>query len=256
MGGLGFAPGMVGQAFDFDGASAYAQVANPVGLPVGSQPRTVTLWFKTSRNLSSDTESALFQYGSDANGLMFGLITSLNVPDKLYFFGYNYDMAGATSLASGTWYHAAATYDGNIVTLYVNGQPAGSASLPLNTVLNGNGLTIGYRPGGAKWQGQIDEVMLFNRALTADEVAAIYNAGTNGVIHPVTRPSLSLILTGNQLQLSWPSQSGQSYQLQTTTDLLNWTNVGTAQSGTDGTLTNTIGAINDSRSFFRVKVGN
>ncbi|MGC8991428.1 MAG: LamG-like jellyroll fold domain-containing protein, partial [Verrucomicrobiia bacterium] len=142
MGGLGYADGMVAQAFNLDGSSAFAQVATPAGLPLGNAPRTLALWFKTSRNLASDTESALFQYGSDANGQMFGLITSANAPGRLYFFGYNRDVAGNTPLAPDTWYHAAVTYDGTTVTLFLNGQPDGFRAVDLNTTLNANGLTI------------------------------------------------------------------------------------------------------------------
>jgi hypothetical protein len=57
-GGLAFTPGMAGEAFDLNGTSAFAQVALPTGLPLAHQPRTVALWFKTTRNLVTATESA------------------------------------------------------------------------------------------------------------------------------------------------------------------------------------------------------
>ncbi len=85
------------------------------------------------------------------------------------------------------------TYDGNAVTLYLNGQAEGSRNVELNTALNADGLTIGYRPGGSRWQGELDEAMVFDRALSADEIAAIYAAGSNGIcriLAPI-RPNLS-----------------------------------------------------------------
>lgn len=207
MGGLGYADGMVAQAFDLDGSSAFAQVVTPVGLPLGNSPRTLVLWFKTPRNLSSETESALFQYGSDADSQMFGLITSANAPGRLYFFGYNSDVAGNTPLAPETWYHAAVTYDGTTVTLYLNGQPDGSRSVELNTTLNANGVTIGYRPGSARWLGQLDEVMLFDRALAPEEIAAIYAAGNSGVCQP-SRPDLTISQQNGAVIVSWPAWAG------------------------------------------------
>ncbi len=206
MGGLGYAKGMVGQAFDLDGSSAFAQVVAPAGLPLGNAPRTLALWFKTPRNLSSETESALFQYGSDTDGRMFGLISSRNAAGRLYFFGYNRDVAGNTPLAPETWYHAAVTYDGATVTLYLNGQPDGSRSVELHTTLNANGLTIGYRPGSARWLGQLDEVMLFDRALAPDEIAAMYAAGSAGVCQP-RRPDLTISRQNGVVIVSWPASA-------------------------------------------------
>lgn len=217
IGGLGYADGKVAQAFDLNGSSAFAQVAAPAGLPLGNAPRTLALWLKTPRNLSVATESALFQYGAEANGQMFGLVTSLNAPSRLYFFGYNRDIPGNTPLAADTWYHAAVTYDGTTVTLYLNGQTDGSRPLDLNTTLNANGLTIGNRPGSSKWVGQIDEVMLFGRALSSDEITAIYAAGSAGVC-PVQPPTLTINRHNGDVIISW-SASAAGWVLEATNAL-------------------------------------
>jgi plastocyanin len=194
--GAGFAAGMVGQAFNFQNApnatsGQYAGNTSPVGLPVGNSARTLDLWFRTATNLSTtgQTESALFEYGAgntaDAlGGHAFGLITTASAPGKLYFTGEGQDLAGTTTIQPNTWYHAAVTYDGTTVTLYLNGQVENSAARFLNTFLDANGLTIGLRPGSAVWNGQIDEVELFNRALSQAEIQAIYNAGSAGKCIP------------------------------------------------------------------------
>ena len=179
--GASYAAGLDGQAFNLDGTSGYMQVAAPTGLPTGSQPRTLALWFKTPRDLSVSTESALVQYGSGSGSQMFGLITSLNAPGKLYFWGNSDDLAGTTTLQPNVWYYGVVTYDGSIVRLYLNGQLEATKTSSLNTVLDSNGLLIGNRPGVAKWQGQLDEVTLFNRALSSNEIAALYAAGGAGI---------------------------------------------------------------------------
>jgi len=181
-GGVGFAAGKCGSAFDVDGSGSDLQWLAPATLPVGNQPRTLALWFRTPLNLTSATEAALIQYGSEGYSQMFGLITSVNAPGKLYFFGYNADVAGTTTLLPNTWYFGAVTFDGSTVALYVNGHLENSLYAPgLNTQLNANGLTVGYRPYGTRWTGQLDEVSIWNRALTAAEVAAIYTAGAAGM---------------------------------------------------------------------------
>ena len=176
-----YAEGKVGQAFSLDGVDDYVQVASPTSLPLGNEARTIGVWLKTPRDLTSSTESSIVQYGTADYFRMFGLITSANAPGKLYFYGHGSDLASATTIQPETWYHAAVTYDGATIRLYVNGQPEASAPMVLDTVLDGNGLTIGHRPGGSHWEGFIDEAAVFNRALTAEEIAAIYATGTTGM---------------------------------------------------------------------------
>ena len=145
-GGLTFVPAYVGQAFSFDGVDDYVQVAAPA-LPTGNTARTIELWFQTPKDLTASTESSLVQYGTASPNRMFGLITSANSPGTLYFFGHNEDLAGTTTLQPDTRYHGAVTYDGSTVSLYLNGQlEATKTNIALNTVIDGNGLTIGFRP--------------------------------------------------------------------------------------------------------------
>lgn len=91
------------------------------------------------------------------------------------------DTAGAhgnTTLNVGQWYHLAATWDGSTVRLYVNGvldnTPASKAA-PVGT--DTRLLNIGGRSGGERFNGRLDDVRLYSRALTAGEVAALANAG-------------------------------------------------------------------------------
>jgi len=175
IGGVGYAPGKFGQSFNLDGTTGFVQVSNPDSLPVGAAPRTMMLWFKTPTNFYSSTEWAMIQYGGgNGTGSMFGLVTSLNAPGKLYFFGYDNDLAGATTLQPDTWYHAAVSYDGATVRLYLNGQLDGQAAYALNTQYTSDGLTIGHRPGSAFWKGELDDIAIFDRALSASEIASVY----------------------------------------------------------------------------------
>ncbi len=174
-----YAAGKVGQAFSVDGDGDYFSVPVPTGLPLGAAPRSVTFWMKTPTDLTSATESGMFLYGTPAVAQMFGLITSANSRGALYFYGYAVDVAGG-SILPNTWYHAGATYDGTTARIYLNGQYLNQITYPLNTVLNADGISIGSRRPDTYWNGQIDEVMLFDRALSGDEVAALHGAGGAG----------------------------------------------------------------------------
>jgi hypothetical protein len=200
-----FADGVGGQAFSLDGVDDYIQVPSPVNLPLGNEPRTIDVWFKTPRDLTASTESAIVQYGTANYYQMFGLITSANAPGKLYFYGHGSDLSGTTTIQRDTWYHGAVTYDGSTLRLYVNGQLEGSAPMSLNTVMDGNGLTIGYRHEGSRWEGLIDEVGVFDRALTSEEIVAVYNAGSAGRCKPLCPPPSDLV--------SWWSGDGHPFDL-------------------------------------------
>jgi hypothetical protein len=93
---------------------------------------------------------------------------------------------GFTPLSANTWYHAALVYNGTDIRLYLDGAlDTNGASNPL-TYSSGihdssTAFAIGARGDGADYfDGQIDEVAVFNRALTANEIQEIYEKGLNG----------------------------------------------------------------------------
>jgi len=86
---------------------------------------------------------------------------------------------GATPVAAGPWQHLAASWDGEVVRYYYNGQPDGTAALVATLNANNNQVGIGARPPGSYFfNGAIDEVRLYDGALTAGEVLALYQDTT------------------------------------------------------------------------------
>jgi hypothetical protein len=78
---------------------------------------------------------------------------------------------GGTRLLASTWAHLAATYDGSTQRLYVNGVQVSSRAQTGPIAISSGPLRIG---GNAVWgeyfQGRIDEVRIYNRALSQAEV--------------------------------------------------------------------------------------
>lgn len=179
-----FGPLQTNEAFLFDGIDDFARVSNPQRLPVGAEPRTMMIWFRTPVDLTANPDTGIMQYGSDSNSQLFALLTSANNPGKLTFSGFFDDMASSTTLLPNTLYHAAVTYDGSELILYLDGQPEDSRTTTLNTVVDQRGLQIGLRDGliGTHfWDGELDEAMIFDRALSQQEIDEIFRANSVGV---------------------------------------------------------------------------
>lgn len=79
----------------------------------------------------------------------------------------------------GSWHHAVATVDGTSGTtsLYIDGTLMGTSTGTIGD--RGNPMQIGGNPDAANrsWDGNFDDVAVWNRALSADEVTAIWNNG-------------------------------------------------------------------------------
>src|SRR5262249_2610319 len=82
----------------------------------------------------------------------------------------------------GQWYNVGVTRSGPTFTFYVDGGAIGTATSTL-AVPNANApLTIGEGEGACFMDGRIDEVQIYNRALSAGEVASIAAAGSAGLL--------------------------------------------------------------------------
>lgn len=77
------------------------------------------------------------------------------------------------ALSPGIWTHLAGTYDGSTIKAYVNGQLVDSLDWPGTLSDLGRDLTFGFF-GGAHWNGVLDEVRIYNRLLTPDEVRQLH----------------------------------------------------------------------------------
>ena len=186
--GAGYASGAVGRSFAFDGTNQYAEVPSSSGIAF-SGPFTVEGWINYD-HLYGVYGSVICAKGRDAEAAVdwalavsssYNLRPHVNTLDS----GWTY-FDGSTTLQPGTWYHVAMVYDGTTLTVYVNGVSDGSADLSGDVQVTSGSLRIGaYAPinGSSSkcfFPGKIDELTVYNRALEAPEISAIYSAGCAG----------------------------------------------------------------------------
>jgi hypothetical protein len=177
--GATFTAGKVKQAFSFDGVDDFVE-APTSGFPTGSSDRTLELWARIDAAVSG--EAFFAGYGAfESLGQTYFLGT---VGTTLFFSNWGEALWGPT-LDTGQWYHVAVTNIEGMLTLYLNGEavstatwPAESINIPAGTMfyIGKAGPADDYR----KLQGSVDEVSLYNRALSAEEILAIYMAGHQG----------------------------------------------------------------------------
>ena len=101
--------------------------------------------------------------------------------------------SGGFTMEPNVWNHIVVTFDGSISTFYANGVSAGSSSFSFGSDTAAE-IFIGAcnAGGGNTFNGFVDEVALWNRPLTADEIAFLYN---NGLGNPVLGAKVEIVET-------------------------------------------------------------
>ena len=98
------------------------------------------------------------------------------------FTSSEFDARGTSALPVNTWSHIAATYDGTTLRLFVNGTQVSSAGGQRGDARHAAApLRIGGNAVWPEWfAGRIDEVRIYNRALSATDIAADMNRPVSG----------------------------------------------------------------------------
>ena len=159
----------------------------------GLEPANISLavWMKSNLGSADFIDEVLISKGASPgdyrlsleNGrALFFYVNGIPVASSYTLYADAIVTPYINNLDDGNWHHVIATYDGNVSKIYVDGsisayrtigaQVVGNTvSLTVGKLINGDGNDYGY------FDGLIDEVGLWNRALTAEEVTKLYNDG-------------------------------------------------------------------------------
>ena len=102
-----------------------------------------------------------------------------------------------TTLIPDQWYHVADTYDGSEARVYIDGGLDATGDESAVPLTNTSLLFFGQRGDDNSslfFDGLLDEVSIYNRALTAEEISAIYAAGSHGKTRPEPPPLVEVIV--------------------------------------------------------------
>jgi len=187
--------GNTNTAYSFDGVNSYID-ASTANIPKNNAARTISGWFKTNDAFSDPNkyDASIFNYGTLAKLQRLSL--------SVYRKGYLDLISGTTSstddfyvdnfdYANNSWYFFTVTYDGTKLSIYVNGKYVDQKAVSLNTI--GNIFRIGQRISGDTvkegFKGTIDDIAIWNRVLTPEEISAMYT--------PVNTTNYTLIPDAN-----------------------------------------------------------
>jgi hypothetical protein len=250
--------GQPSTAYHFDGVQSSSGsrivVTNKL-LNMGQPGYTIQMWFKS---YSDSQGGAMFNtyFNHTGIGIVYTFYNAPSYAGALIGSGSSWDLGldqqrGAplalSQLSSNNWYCATLTKTGTVYSFYVNGQLQFKGTNSLAASYNFNdGFLLGTSSGvNETFYGAIDDVRIYNRALSSNEVATIYyyeSAKNAQLVKSYTVDFDGLLVGG-------------SYQLQSSTNLTTWSNWGAPFTATSEKYTNAIPhqrVDNWSKLFFRL----
>jgi hypothetical protein len=214
--------GKIGQALHFDGSSSYVTTSGTPQTLNFSGPFTISVWEKADANTAGMWVSK--QSGGGSTGSGFSLSSSCGRSCSAVFSLYQSDgTAKSVSLFLNSyisaWNNILAYYDGSSMTLCINGICGTPVAVNGFLAAGSQILTIGKKSytNSFYWPGTLDDIRIYNRALTAQEVLDVYNDTGSGTPPPppsgdTTAPSVPASLTAtsisfSQINLSWAAST-------------------------------------------------
>jgi hypothetical protein len=188
------ATGKIGDAYTFDGVNDYVNIDSALTPLASTTVGTWSCWIKPVDATPAAGEVFISFSDTDSNSFIRLLISSTGV-----LFAACRNAAGVNQwvldtdsavFSDGVWSHVAIVQNGTEIIIYANGVLAASTYITttdktvwfsdLSLIDNGRIGDISFNSGGEEsfFSGEIDEVALFDTALTAAQITELYNSGT------------------------------------------------------------------------------
>lgn len=167
--------GIKDNAVYFDGSNDYIEMTDASVWDFGTGDFTLSAWMKSTNSgwgwvlsrLNDATTGDLWRFGTKSDN-------TLIFKDTVAW----QDVNSTASVNDGAWHHVAAVRSSGTVTLYIDGSSDGSGTAD-SDFSGTEKLRIGRWQGGSDfWDGLLDDVRIYNKALSANEVASIFGTAT------------------------------------------------------------------------------
>ncbi|HEY4493342.1 MAG TPA: LamG domain-containing protein [Candidatus Paceibacterota bacterium] len=198
--------GKIGQALNFDGSDDYVSIADNNSLDLTSAV-TISLWFKADGWTAAYQGLVAKRIGNSSN---YGLnVSSTGSAFQWFFHDGDYQIVdiNASTVSTGQWHHFVGTFSdtGDVVgSIYIDGTLKKTETFTArNLVANTNTLRIGESnnpaSGPEHFNGSVDDVRVYSRALSAAEITKLYKLGATSHVNVTlpTQPDLQSGLVGH-----------------------------------------------------------
>ncbi|MGI6606595.1 MAG: LamG-like jellyroll fold domain-containing protein [Peptococcia bacterium] len=172
--GATWVDGKVGKALKFDGVNDYVEIPyDPILNP--KKAITIEAWINPCSTAADQRILSKSPYPNNDYSMIRASNNRVLVSVKM---GGTVQSAysPANSVPVGTWTHVVGTYDGQRMRLYINGTQVNSFAVCGEINAHETPLMIGKNATSAYFKGMVDEICIYDKALTADEILSHYQA--------------------------------------------------------------------------------
>ncbi|MBU1873127.1 hypothetical protein KJ688_05280, partial [bacterium] len=191
-------------SYSFDGVDDYVYLVDGM---VHNLPAVSFFAWANIQSLNtggSVISASKFASPSDCQEILHFNVDTIFVSQINCASGYTSLFFDNPSVAIDKWLFIGYTYDGNTLSAYFNGQKVESQEFSNGNISEVGGLTIGKRVGGSyQFHGIIDDVRVYNRALTESEIDSLYHEGgwplyETGTVTDIDDNTYQTVKIGNQ----------------------------------------------------------
>jgi hypothetical protein len=234
------AAGKIGETLKFNGTNQYISISNSTSINLSS---TVTISAWVYPKVFSFLAGIVSKYNASSGNEYFLRMSASSPYNKLDCGGAT-DFTSTGTLSLNKWQYVTCVVAGGTANIYINGalDSSGTATISSGT----DPITIGsdFLPSQRLWNGSIDDVRIYNRALSAQEISQLYAQGAANIGHSSTPLNSSFSILNSGLVGYW-TFDGPS---------MNWT-ANTAADSSGGGYTGTLNNFSKTTSPVAGKIG-
>ncbi len=234
-------PGRLGQGLRFSGVADYLEIPDDASLDFGTSPFSIGFWFKTDEDFDGTTavsQTLLARYNSDAlnwsitlrgsdylgDTLAVSPTGSLQVKTESASGSPHYLATTNKSWEANRWYHATVIIGENAATsyIYIDGEADYLAGQDEPATYNDSNLTANWTIGGGEhdsgnlsgaryFRGSLDDIRIYNRALSTQDVRRLYGLGATTHVGKSTSGGSNSLTSG--LVSQWTFDGGSGFDM-------------------------------------------
>ncbi len=203
--------GQPNSAFQFNGIDGFIEIANSnnMNYPLGY---SLSGWVNFTTN-QSDNPLLTKHFQAIQNGYILGIWDN-----RARFYSSSVQIVSPNPINDGNWHHLVAVYNDNTMRLFLDNIAQGSIIQPF--ISNNYNVNIGKANGCCNFNGSIDDIAIWNRALTPQEITQLYNQGicqtsitvTDTLLIHTGLTAYNPVAYGNTLKV-WPNPTNTAITL-------------------------------------------